>query len=230
MEITQKQFGARSITIYKEEGAGLPTVFLNMYVPDGTEILNACRKAGGRPFHLITFSGLNWDQDLSPWPHAPVVDPDDDFTGGAPAYLKWIVDEVLPYVDRRIPDLSGRILAGYSMGGLFALYALSETAAFDKACCVSGSVWFPDFVQFFQTHPFAGKPEAIYLSLGNQESKVRNPWLQKTRQAMEAICACCKERGVDTVFELVPGNHFQNPVGRTANGIVWTLCHGKEQA
>ena len=29
--------------------------------------------------------------------------------------------------------------------------------------------------------------------------------------------------GSDTVFELNPGNHFQNPAGRLAKGIAWVL-------
>jgi predicted alpha/beta superfamily hydrolase len=48
-------------------------------------------------------------------------------SGGAPAFLKFLADEVIPYVDktyRTIPTDRG--LLGHSYGGLFALYALVE--------------------------------------------------------------------------------------------------------
>jgi hypothetical protein len=48
-------------------------------------------------------------------------------SGGAGAFLKFLADEVIPYVDqtyRTIP--SDRGLLGHSYGGLFALYALEE--------------------------------------------------------------------------------------------------------
>jgi len=48
-------------------------------------------------------------------------------SGGAPAFLKFLAEEVIPFVDqtyRTIPTDRG--LLGHSYGGLFALYALAE--------------------------------------------------------------------------------------------------------
>ncbi|MEO0785938.1 MAG: glycoside hydrolase family 97 catalytic domain-containing protein, partial [Pseudomonadota bacterium] len=64
--------------------------------------------------------------------------------GGAPSsddYLKFLVEEVKPYIDANYLTRSGRedtTIAGSSMGGLISLYALSEYPdVFGAAGCVS---------------------------------------------------------------------------------------------
>jgi predicted alpha/beta superfamily hydrolase len=64
--------------------------------------------------------------------------------GGAPradSYLRFIVEEVKPFIDRNYPTLPGRettIVMGSSMGGLISLYALCEyPAVFGGAGCLS---------------------------------------------------------------------------------------------
>jgi len=42
---------------------------------------------------------------------------------GAGKFLRYIADEVLPYIDTHYRVQPYRILAGHSLGGLFALYA-----------------------------------------------------------------------------------------------------------
>jgi len=37
------------------------------------------------------------------------------------------------------------------------------------------------------------------------------------------LAALYRERGVETRFELNPGNHFQEPALRTARGVAWML-------
>ena len=66
-------------------------------------------------------------------------------------------------------------LAGYSLAGLFALYAAHKAKAFSRFVAASPSAWFPRFVDFAKTTPFATKPQHIYLSLGDAEAKTKIP-------------------------------------------------------
>ena len=51
-------------------------------------------------------------------------------SGGAAAFLRFLADEVIPYVDRTYRTVPGdRGLLGHSYGGLFALYALTQRPA-----------------------------------------------------------------------------------------------------
>lgn len=85
-------------------------------------------------------------------PGQPVLAPEsrallDEFVaraGGEPlsdAYLKFLVEELKPFIDRQYPTLPDRdhtFVAGSSMGGLISLYALTEYPTFfGGAACLS---------------------------------------------------------------------------------------------
>lgn len=59
----------------------------------------------------------------------------------------------------------------------------------------------------------------MYFSLGDKESKTRNQVLRNVRQDTEDIKAFYQGKGIDTVFHLNPGNHYNHAVGRTAIGL-----------
>ena len=63
----------------------------------------------------------------------------------------------------------------------------------------------------------------MYFSLGDKESKVRNPILRSVRQNTEAIQSFFQDKGIDTVFQLNPGNHYAHAAERTAAGLCWLL-------
>ncbi len=65
-------------------------------------------------------------------------------TGGANAFLDFIVDEVKPSVARRLHvDQNREALFGHSFGGFFALHALfSRPAAFRSYIAASPSIWY----------------------------------------------------------------------------------------
>ena len=67
-------------------------------------------------------------------------------------------------------------------------------------------------------------PDRLYLSLGDQECRTRNPYLKTVQERTEAIHAFCRQKGIETVYQLNPGNHFQNGIQRTAAGIEWILA------
>jgi predicted alpha/beta superfamily hydrolase len=115
------------------------------------------------------------------------------------------------------------IIAGYSLGGLFSLYSLYETDVFTRAVSASGSMWFPGFWEYVNGHEMKAKPERIYMSLGDQEAKSKNPYLCTVQEKTEAIYKHFEEIGLPVKYELNPGNHFQNADERLAKGIAWCL-------
>ena len=132
--------------------------------------------------------------------------------------------EIIPYAESVIGSFNGkRILSGYSMAGLFAAYAPFITDFFDAFICVSASVWYPDFRDYFCEHDFKKKIDAMYFSIGDKETQVKNPALQVTDKVMQDISAECIRRGTKSTFEYNPGNHFKDGVLRVAMGVSWTL-------
>lgn len=222
-EIQTHMADGRTITLYRRKHTGLPLVLLNSYMEFGEDILHSCQRHGCRAFQLLSVSGLAWDQCLSPWPAPKTVSDEDDFTGGAQAYSRWLSETVLPYARGELGEVECTVLGGYSMGGLFAVYAPYVTGDYDRIISASGSLWYPGFLKYARTTPFVRRPQSIYFSLGNQESRTKHPALATTQTNTEELSEYYAGLGIDTVFELNPGNHYQDAPARMAKGITWTL-------
>ena len=65
--------------------------------------------------------------------------------GKGNVYMNWLVNTLKPYVDenyRTLPDRKNTIIAGSSMGGLMAMYAVcTYNHVFRRAACLSPSLW-----------------------------------------------------------------------------------------
>lgn len=213
----------KQISIFKNENEVVPAVYANMYQDAAREVLAACGQIGCRPFHLVSITNLRWEEELSPWPHEPVVSKGCRFTGEAAGYARYLTKEIIPHVEEKIKKPPFRIIAGYSMGGLFALYAPYVTDAFSRAVSVSGSVWFPGFVSYVKEQAFLRKPEAVYLSVGDLESRTKHPFFGQTQRCTEELHAVYQSKGVEAAFELNRGNHYKDAPYRLAKGIAWAL-------
>ena len=101
------------------------------------------------------------------------------------------------------------------------MYALYRTDVFSRAASVSGSLWFPGFREYVFSHTPVRRPDRIYFSLGDRESKTRNPVLRTVQENTEALCEFYRGQGIRTAFQLNPGGHHDHPAQRTAAGIEW---------
>ena len=145
-------------------------------------------------------------------------------TGGADDYLRLLVEEIMPEAEKELPGPPAwRGIAGYSLAGLFALYAICQTDVFSRVGCMSGSRWFPGFKEYVFSHEPKRWADCIYFSLGDREAKTRNPVLKTVQENTVAIHAHFLAQGIDTVFQLNPGNHFVQGIERTVAGIRWLL-------
>ena len=63
----------------------------------------------------------------------------------------------------------------------------------------------------------------MYFSLGDKEAMAKNQILKTVQDRTEAIYKIFDEKGIDTIFELNPGNHFKDEAVRMAKGINWIL-------
>lgn len=167
---------------------------------------------------VISIDGIDWNRDLTPWPAKAVFRGQPDFGGGAGAYLRTLTEEIMPTAEEGL-NPGERIIAGYSLAGLFAVYAALETERFDACASVSGSMWYPAFAEYAARKKKDVK--AAYFSVGDREKLGRN----RAFHAIEECTACIAEAlsgcGAETVFELNPGGHFDNPEGRMLRALQW---------
>ena len=224
--VTEERFqaGGKEISLYLSDKRDCPLIVLNTFEGGGAQVLAEARKLGGSDFSLLSVGGLDWNRDMSPWECAPVMAQDEGYAGGADSYLSLLLEEILPEGLKRLPESpSWTGIAGYSLAGLFALYALYRTDTFARAASMSGSLWFPGFGDFVRSHDMKRAPEKLYLSLGDKEAKTRNPYLKTVQENTEAAVQLYRDRGLDVTWELNPGNHFRDAEKRSAKGILGIL-------
>ena len=164
-------------------------------------------------FKLIAVKTNNWNTDLSPW-KAPAAFGKEDFGGGATRTLTEIL-QLCSDVSRTY------YIGGYSLAGLFALWAAYQTNVFAGVAAASPSVWFPGFLKYMKEHDIHSG--SVYLSLGDKEEKVRNPVMSKVGDCIREGHAWLRDRGINCTLEWNQGNHFKEPDLRTARAFVWTV-------
>ena len=96
------------------------------------------------------------------------------FGGKAGDTLRFLTEQVMPTLKQQfhLPENVKIILGGYSLAGLFALWASTQTGLFYGVAAASPSVWFPGWMEFEQQHPI--QAQHIYLSLGDKEERTKN--------------------------------------------------------
>lgn len=117
----------------------------------------------------------------------------ENFSPVSDNYLKFLVTELKPLIDKTYSTLSGRkhtFIAGSSMGGLLSLYAICEyPGIFGGAACLS-THWtgiyvvednpVPDAIyKYLETHLPNPENHKIYFDLGDQTLDSLYPALQK---------------------------------------------------
>jgi len=220
-------FEHRQVSVYcAANQASAPVVYFIDFKENGVALLAQCGELGCLPFNLVFISHLHWDAELSPWRAGKIISKADDFAGNADALLQVLTDEIVPQVETSMGwKPTDRVLGGYSMSGLFALYAAFKTSVFSGLVCASGSLWFPEIVAFVQANRPATSVRSLYFSIGDKESKANHPYLSTTEQHTRQIAAIMQSKGVETCFELNAGNHFNNVTWRQARGLQWALQH-----
>ncbi len=157
--------------------------------------------------NVAVLSGMQWDDDLTPWP-ATLQGSPRAFKGFSERFLENLTTTFLPKIERIIGHPSTqRTLIGNSLAGLFAVWQLTKTDVFDQVASISGSFWYPDFVKYMKEHSADIKASKAYLSLGEKEAEstgtIYGDVLADTREVQEVL----QHTGMETVLQLTSGGH-----------------------
>ena len=175
-------------------------------------------------FPLLCINNLNWQKDMCPWDSPALIKNEKDFIGGADEYLFLLEKEIIP----RAVEILGEeptyyALAGYSLAGLFALYAGYRSSLFSRIASVSGSLWYPDFVSFAKEKKMLSRAERLYLSLGTEEARTMHAVLSTIESKTRELVEHYQSSGYCVIFEQNPGNHFCEVEQRIEKGIRWIM-------
>ena len=175
--------------------------------------------------HQFLFAAIpveNWNDALSPW-EVPAVWETQGFGGNAGDTLRFLTEQVIPTLEQRfhLPENVKIILGGYSLAGLFALWASTQTGLFYGIAAASPSVWFPGWMEFEQQHPI--QAQRSYLSLGDKEERTKNVVMAAVGDNIRTLHSRLAARGVDCTLEWNSGGHFKDTDLRTAKAFQWAM-------
>ena len=169
---------------------------------------------------VVVISGMDWDNDLTPWaaPGAPTGSP--DFRGLAPQFKRFLEEEVVPAVERHLGfSTPQRTLIGVSLSGLFALWQWVQSDMFANIGCISGSFWYQGFVKWLTDYAIPHKSGMAYLSLGKKEPYTPVPQFRSVGTDTAQVMEILQSRDINVTFQTTPGNHYAPVCPR----LTWAL-------
>lgn len=217
--MTEKTIASKKCCIYAAEQASI--CLIQPVDEHGAgrllEEVGEIKRLTGKPFIHVAFKVADWNRELSPW-EAPAVFGKEDFGSGAEETLLYITESLIPYIKDGHSEITDFCLGGYSLAGLFSLWAGYKTDVFRGVAGVSPSVWFPGWDSFIKSNKM--KAEMTYLSLGDKEEKTRSKVMSTVGERIKMQYDILDN---DRVLEWNSGNHFADPDKRTARGFAWLI-------
>ena len=165
---------------------------------------------------MIAVSIHDWQGELSPWA-APAIFGKHDFAGNASLLLSELESFWMWFEKDNQIETNQLYLCGYSLAGLFSLWASSQTNLFKKIAAVSPSVWYLNFVEYMQQNPI--QTREVYMSLGDKEANAKNKVMATVKDCFDAVIKILQKQDIALTYEYNPGNHFQDVELRMTKGI-----------
>ncbi|MCM1308520.1 MAG: alpha/beta hydrolase-fold protein, partial [Butyrivibrio sp.] len=106
----------------------------------------------------------DWTEMMTPWAHSGRGM---EKTGGGAEFAEAFEADLISQVEPRLGrGVMRRGIAGYSLGGLEALYMATRMKCFAFAGSVSGSLWYKGAAEYFLDNPLDENIYNVYMSLG----------------------------------------------------------------
>jgi predicted alpha/beta superfamily hydrolase len=104
--------------------------------------------------------------------------------GHGPLFLSAIADEIIPFLEGNFAVTADRTIIGWSLGGLFVVYALfHEPKVFSRYLAVSPSLWWGDRLPLSWEKDYAaGRKDlaaSVFLAVGANEEAPGGGWLSE---------------------------------------------------
>lgn len=182
--------------------------------------------------NFVLLNANNRTDDYTPWPLQASETMPMDFGGKAEEHLSFITTHVIPFCESEYGFASSaekRVIGGYSLGGLFSLYAVVNTDLFRTVLSCSSSLWYPGFLDYLKEHPFKAVHPKLYMSVGDQEGMTSTNLTADQTLNTLALKEWIepKFQAGDFQFTLEEGNHGNDIPGRACRAVEWVEENSK---
>lgn len=160
---------------------------------------------------LIRYPVDDWEDALTPWPAPALFAGEPPFGGEATSTVAAL--------EQALPNNEPVALCGYSLGGLFALWAFMVSPRFCAATSLSGSLWYPGWLDWLTAHPRDLSGCAAFLGLGSKEARGPRPLMRTVDVATERTKQLLAGYGAKTSFRSFAGGHTHHMEERLRWGL-----------
>ena len=195
----------------REPGKQYPVLYVldgEQQLPHSQGIAKGLSVYGEMPeLILVGIDSINRTNDLTPNPFPGVAR-----SGKADAFLRFITEELQPYITRQYRTNDYTMIAGHSLGGLFVTYTLLQAPqAFNARFAFSPSLRFLSDTQFSQLQSllsnYQGKPSFYYMNIGAENTRSRKAF----DRVEDMLNQASKNVGVKAEF-MPDETHFTTPI------------------
>ncbi len=223
MTVCERIIGGRSCLLYGQEDPKCLLIWM-LGSDERNDVAGMAAMIAAEcdvPFVMAACCIDDWEGELTPWAD-PALSKRPEVGSIAQKTLQNVTEDILPELIKQYGKLPV-VLGGYSLAGMFALWAASETDCLDGVAAASPSLWIRDWLSYAEAHPV--KAKQAYLSLGDREEKTRNPVLSRVGDCVRGEYDLLKRQLGETncVLEWNVGGHFSDADKRLAKGFVWNL-------
>jgi len=156
-----------------------------LYLLDGeahfhsvTGLVNHLSEAGGNsvipPMIVVGITNTDRTRDMTPTYVREVMGDTtlSRTTGGLDNFLRFLEEELIPFIDEKYPTTSNRTFVGHSLGGLAGVYAMiMRPGLFQHTIAIDPSLWWDDEWIAQQADGILGSPSlaghSLYLAAAN---------------------------------------------------------------
>lgn len=164
---------------------------------------------------IVVLSGMNWNDDLTPWPAPGVFKEKKPFGGKAREFLKSLLIEYIVDIEQALGLKNPRrYLVGISLSGLFALWTITQTDRFAGIASISGSLWYDGFADYMQRNEAMNPSVKVHMSLGDREKKSKDERMSQVETITGQIANSLRQQNISVDYQIVEGTHFSPLIPR----------------
>lgn len=227
-------------TIIQNENVNIGSIHCNVFATERPEVLliqpsarhenkndgisrevEALAASSTKGFAIVFFDTVEWAKALMPW-QDEAVSRNEEVGTHAQDTLIYIEENLVPWLHERFGKLPC-IIGGYSLGGLFALWAARQSAAFCAVAAASPSLWIKGWADFADNRSL--NAQLAYVSLGDREEHCRNQRMARIGDCVrhEHLTLANQISSSATTLEWNSGGHFGEEAERTAKAFAWCI-------
>ncbi len=174
---------------------------------------------------IVALTNIDRTHDLSSTPSAEDAQTFAN-AGGADQFLRFISDELIPYIEKNYRTQPYRIHVGHSLGGLFVGHSfLTDPNLFDAYVSISPAFWWNDNETIKRMDELLSGPplehKFFYLTVGNEPER-----MMKSAQDMADVFARYPDQGVKFAYKIMENEDHGSITHRTLYDALELLYEG----